>query len=196
MRRKEVETGASRYMLKREVKKWKLVVCAGVCPSCPTYLHVAWWEKTFKERVEEKDNSTWVKPIMREKVAELWSDFWKLWDVEGRASRTEGSSRGEDAERTSEAILEKCWAVYLRVIEAEVRRWGNWPPSPRSTTAAAAKWVTSRQTAFMSHNHTHIHMCFPVTWCLWWMRWGYNALQQRGRKCVRSLLWPLSQIIT
>ena len=106
----------------------------------------------------------------------------------GLGVRMEGRSRGEDAERTRdewrEAILEKCWAVYLRVIEAEVRRWGNWPPSPRSATAAAAKWVTSRQTAFMSHNHTHVHMHFPVTCCLWWMQWGYNALQQHRRKYV------------
>lgn len=73
---------------------------------------------------------------------------WKA-GAEVRMSRGRGMRRG--------AILEKCWAVYLRVIEAEVRRWGNWPPSLHSTTAAAAKWVTGRQTAFMSHNRTHAH---------------------------------------
>lgn len=74
----------------------------------------------------------------------------------------------------------KCWAVYLRVIEAEVRRWGNWPPSHRAATAAAAKWVTGRHTAFMSHNHTHIHWRSPVKAQPWWMRRGYNALERQG----------------
>lgn len=145
----------------------------------------------IRERGDEQRVSTQCWTLCGSTVGLLESEWRGGKWVSSRGGpgvRLEGKSRGEDAERTRDewrgAILEKCWAVYLRVIEAEVRRWGNWPPSPCSATAAAAKWVTSRQTAFMSHNHTHIHMHFPVTCCLWWMQWGYNALQQHRRKYV------------
>lgn len=145
---------------------------------CRLFEHKVMWNSTWKysehsQSINEKD------AILC--VAEAPMSGWK------------GGVESEDAGRTRnerrKAILEKCWAVYLLVIEAEVRRWGNWPPSLHSATAAAAKWVTSRQTAFMSHNHTHIHMHFLVTWCLWWMLWGYNALQQRKKSNV-----PLSTL--
>lgn len=116
---------------------------------------------------EQLEVDTWGSVRSNESKRETIIKGWRKWSsgkwakimsysasawrggAEVRMSRGRGMRRG--------AILEKCWAVYLRVIEAEVRRWGNWPPSLRSATAAAAKWVTGRQTAFMSHNHTHAH---------------------------------------
>jgi len=114
-----------------------------------------------------------------------------------------GRSRGEDAEERTgdewkEAILEKCWAVYLRVIEAEVKRRGNWPPSPHSATAAAAKWVTSRQTAFMSHNQTHVHVhahLFPSRVARDGCGEDINARQQRRREKTSSASGFLSEMI-